>query len=90
MLGGWEAAITPELHHLRSYLTHCLAEHLDRKLTAMIGEVRRQVAVRLMAEPLGRILPLLGDGGGDPLDALRAFRGLLDPAAQPMLASGLD
>lgn len=89
-LGGWKAAVTEELHHLRSHLTHCLADILDRRLGQMVEEVRRKIMARLMADPLGRVLPQELREEVDPRRQLEAFRQLLDKDGQPTLHAGVS
>jgi hypothetical protein len=89
-LGGWKAVVTEDLHHLRSYLTHCLADILDLRLGQMVEEVRRKIMVQLMADPLGRVLPEAVRKDSDPHRQLEAFRRLLDKDAQPMLLAGVN
>jgi hypothetical protein len=89
-LGGWKAVVQEELHHLRSFLTHCLAEILDRRLAEMVEDVRRQIMARVVANPLGRVLPPDAQSGDNPRQQLEAFRRLLDPANQPTLIAGVD
>ncbi|MCZ2340829.1 MAG: hypothetical protein LC104_03425 [Bacteroidales bacterium] len=89
-LGGWKAVVQEELHHLRSFLTHCLAEILDRRLAEMVEDVRRQIMARVVADPLGRVLPPDAQSGENPRQQLEAFRRLLDQANQPTLIAGVD
>jgi hypothetical protein len=89
-LGGWKAVVQEELHHLRSSLTHCLADILDRRLGQMVEEVRRLIMARLMADPLGRVLPQAVRTEADPHRQLEALRRLLDKDAQPTLLAGVD
>lgn len=89
-LGGWKAVVQEELHHLRSFLTYCLAETLDKSLAKMVEEVRRQIMTRVIADPLSRVLPPSARSVGDPKQHLEAFSRLLDPANQPSLIAGVD
>ena len=89
-LGGWKAVIQEELHHLRSYLTHCLADILDRRLGQMVEQVRQKIMARLMADPLGRVLPQAVRKEGDPRRQLEVFRQLLDKERQPTLLAGVN
>ncbi|MDW8244787.1 MAG: dynamin family protein [Thermogemmata sp.] len=89
-LGGWKAVVQEELHYLRSYLTHCLAETLDTQLAEMVGSAQRQIMTRVLGDPLARLLPPELQGSNDPKRQLEAFRRLLDPASHPTLIAGVD
>ncbi|MBA4192778.1 MAG: hypothetical protein C0467_32845 [Planctomycetaceae bacterium] len=56
-LGAWPAVVQEQQHHLRAFLTHRLADVLDRRLELMVEEVRRKIMSRLLTDPLGRVLP---------------------------------
>jgi hypothetical protein len=88
--GGWKAVVQEELHHLRSYLTHCLAANLDRKLAGMVEEVQQQVIQQVLAEPLDHVLPPEVRDSTNPRQKLEAFRKLLDPEDHPTLIAGVD
>lgn len=88
--GGWDAVVQKELHHLRSYLTHCLAKILDGKFTKMVEDAWRDVLSQLVRGPLLRLLPPDVRTSGDPKAQLESFRQLLDPKNQPALTDGVD
>jgi hypothetical protein len=89
-LGGWPGVIQEELHYLRSYLTQSLADILDRRLGEMVEEARRKIMVRLMADPLGHVLPQEGRKEADSRQQLELFCQMLDKGAQPTLLAGVN
>jgi hypothetical protein len=89
-LGGWKAVVQEEMHHMRSHLTHQLAEVMDFRLAHTAEVARRDVVDRLLAEPLGRLLPPPVQAEADPRGRVKALCGLLSEKLQPTLTAALD
>jgi len=88
--GGWNAVLQEQLHHMRSHLTHQLAESLDRRLKSMADEAQKEMLNRLLAPPLAQVLPADAQGSKNPDSRIQAFRKLLNPNSQPTLVAALD
>ncbi len=89
-LGGWKAVVQQQLHHLRTYLTRCLAEILDQWLNSMIMDAQRKIMCPIIEGPLWGILSEEIRQSKDPRLQLEVFRQLLAPDQQRTLLSGVD
>jgi hypothetical protein len=82
--------VQEELHHLRSYLTNCLAQNLDQRLEALLQSVLNELHQRILSGPLSKLVPPPDDKPQSTRRRIDAFRQLLKPDTQQHILGGID